>query len=282
MEVGMDPLDSIAQFYDSDAAYEEGRLACSPVHEAEFQLTADLLREYVSIGSTVLDLGCGPGRYSEFLIETKDCKVALVDLSRKLLERFEKRLPEPLRGKVLFCKRGSSTDLGWIESESFDHMLLMGPLYHLVEDTDRRRTLGNCLRILKGGGTMISSFISPFRNLIAATENDGRKLMEDGYYEGLLADGRVTVSRNGVEAPQFRCWPTQAERMVREAGFEVIDVMALEGFGSFITEREVLRDEATKEKWFTLIRRNSRNRDTIGASLHFSVVGRKKKREDTR
>ncbi len=155
----------IASAYNDGNEYEYLRLEKSPIHESELELTLDLIREFIKPGSKVIDIGAGPGRYSEILLQM-GCKVGLVDLSVKSLEAFKDRIKGSYSGNVLFTKVSNATDLNWIDAESFDHVLLMGPLYHLTNENDRIAAIAESKRILKPGGNIFAAFISPYKRLV--------------------------------------------------------------------------------------------------------------------
>jgi len=56
-----------------------GRPGCGPARyydsDAEYRLTIDLIDRYIPDGSAVPDLGAGPGRYSEYMLQGKRCRV---------------------------------------------------------------------------------------------------------------------------------------------------------------------------------------------------------------
>ena len=53
-------------------------------------------------------------------------------------------------------------DLGEVEERQFDAVLLMGPLYHLVEEADRKLALKETVDRLRVGGVIFSSLLSRF------------------------------------------------------------------------------------------------------------------------
>lgn len=65
---------TIAEAYDAGVEEEYCRLIETPLREAEFQLIAGLLDEYIPDGSKIIDKGSGPGRYAEHLLQ-RNCKV---------------------------------------------------------------------------------------------------------------------------------------------------------------------------------------------------------------
>ncbi|MBK8881192.1 MAG: class I SAM-dependent methyltransferase [Bacteroidales bacterium] len=151
----------IAAAYDAGVEEEYCRLAGTPSGEAEYRLITELLAEYVPDGSVVIDIGAGPGRYAEHLLQ-RDCKVGLVDLSAKSLKAFSDRIEKSFcRRNIIFNKVSCATQLNWIDDNTADAILLMGPMYHLVNEEHRNIALGNCRRILKPGGFLFTIFLTP-------------------------------------------------------------------------------------------------------------------------
>lgn len=61
----------------------------------------------------------------------------------------------------------NALDLSALPSYSFDAVLLLGPLYHLLSLTDREGALNESRRLLREGGLIFAAFIthySPFRD----------------------------------------------------------------------------------------------------------------------
>ena len=157
--------------YDADAEMEWNRLNNHPV---EFELTKRFLRRYIPAGSRVLDVGGGPGRYALWLAE-QGCRVALVDLSQVNVDFALAKAAEaclPLRGL-----QADARDLSALAGEVFDHVLLMGPLYHLADAEDRMRVMRSVLALLAPGGTLSASFISAFAGIIYAMKEDPLSIM---------------------------------------------------------------------------------------------------------
>jgi ubiquinone/menaquinone biosynthesis C-methylase UbiE len=271
----MTDLKRIAQVYDRGTEAEYQRLKKTPAHEAEFELTVDLLLEYIPSGSKVMDVGSGPGRYSQFLIEELGCKVGLVDLSAESLDAFNHRLNSNLRDRVLFTEVASATALDWVDAESFDAILLMGPLYHLLDETERRAAVKHCFRILKKGGHVFAAFLSPYVRLIKLLDNDGAALMDQDYVEGLFDRGTTRVQELTLD--WHHCWPAQAVRLIESAGFEIIRVRNLQGIGSVLdsTQKQALSDPEIKKMWFDILRKTCENPDLLGATIHFLCFGKK-------
>jgi 2-polyprenyl-3-methyl-5-hydroxy-6-metoxy-1,4-benzoquinol methylase len=107
---------------------DNGRLA-GPL---EFARTTELLsRVLPSRPSRILDVGGGPGVYSQWLAE-RGHRVRLIDTVSLHVERA--------RSAGVDARRGEATDLEEPDG-SVDVVLLMGPLYHLFQEADRLEAL---------------------------------------------------------------------------------------------------------------------------------------------
>ena len=55
-----------------------------------------------------------------------------------------------------------SRDLSIFNDGEYDHILCMGPMYHLKDEADRVKTVRECLKKLKPGGTLFVAFVSSY------------------------------------------------------------------------------------------------------------------------
>lgn len=220
---------TIAEAYDAGVEEEYNRLTETPLREAEYQLILELLDEYIPDGSTIIDIGSGPGRYAEHLLQ-RNCKVGVVDLSAKSLKAFSDRMENAhCQSNIIFNQVSCATQLDWITDHSADAILLMGPLYHLVNDEHRTFTLAHCNRILKRGGYLFSVFLSPFPVSTPQTVKTPKDLFSENH--------PIThTSFKGFQIPQFRCWPNEAKRIMSENRFETIRIRNIEGTASFLPD----------------------------------------------
>ena len=190
--------------YDAGAKEEYQRLA-TPDGRIEFSKVCSAIEKYTKPGSVIYDIGCGPGRYTEYLIN-KGYYVGCVDLSEKSLALFDERMQGTQNDKILFLKTGCASELNWIDSESADTILLLGPMYHITNEMKRRSVISHCHRILKKGGYVISMFMSPYPTLTSQLLDDSN-LLEITEKENCVI---TTTSFKGFIVPQYRCWPKKA------------------------------------------------------------------------
>lgn len=266
---------TVSRYYDERAAQEYCRLEQSPLHQAEWLLTIDLVNQYIAPGATVLDIGAGPGRYSEYLLKERGCLVGLVDLSPACVQAFQDRVG-PTEG-VLFARASCATDLSFIADAVADAALLLGPLYHLTDPAERRAALVECFRTLKPGGRLFAAFVSPYPLFPRILERDSSVLDDPEFIRLLTEEGRVNAKSISNFVEQYRCWPNQARALLEEAGFTVDRVRNLEGVGALqgAAQAQALADPARRQAWFDLLRRTCEIPDLLGATIHFVCVARK-------
>ena len=147
-------MNEIENWYDNE--YEEwDRLER---HKIEFEITKKYLDKYITQPeSKIFDIGGGPGRYAIYLAK-QGHKVTLLDLSDKNIEVAKEKSKESEVVLENYIK-GNALELEEYEAESFDVILLMGPLYHLIKEADRRKALEGSLRLLKKAAFFYPSFV---------------------------------------------------------------------------------------------------------------------------
>ena len=149
----------IQEYYDISVEDEWNRIANRP----EFLLTCRMLNRYIKPGQKVLDIGGGPGRYSLYLAG-KGCDVTLFDLSPENTKFAAKRaLEESLSIQTI---TGDVREADKLTYKKYDHILLMGPMYHLLEETERIKAVNAALQLLKPGGIIYISFINMVGGII--------------------------------------------------------------------------------------------------------------------
>lgn len=258
---------TIAEAYDAGVEEEYNRLTETPLREAEYQLITELLDKYIPDGSSVIDIGSGPGRYAEHLLQ-RNCKVGVVDLSAKSLKAFSDRMENDYyRSNIIFNQVSCATQLDWITDNSADAILLMGPLYHLIDEEHRTAALSHCNRILKPGGYLFSIFLSPFPVTIPQSVN----LPKDH----LSRNNPIThTSFKGFQVPQFRCWPSKAIKIMSDSKFETIRIRNIEGTASFWPNShwEGSWPEHRKEELVNTLLETSEKPELLGITQQFISV----------
>jgi SAM-dependent methyltransferase len=162
-----EPPPEIVAFYDEGT--EATRLSRG-LGRLEFARMQELLsRHFPSSPADIGDIGGGPGNYACWLA-TQGYAVHLVDpipLHVQQARDASERQPDH---PIASCQVGDARDLPF-ESESFDAVLLHGPLYHLTERIDRVRALTEVRRVLRPGGVVAGVAITRYASAVVGIVN---------------------------------------------------------------------------------------------------------------
>ena len=164
--------ETIRAFYDEQVEYEWERMDRHPI---EWILTTHELEKTIKPGDSILDLGGGPGRYALHFARM-GCKVMLVDLSDGCVAwAMAKAEQEGLEIKFM---QGDALEADrQLVGQSFDHVLMMGPLYHLLLEEDRKRAVQNAIVLTRPGGRVYLSFLLMFSGVIYYMSNNPEMIL---------------------------------------------------------------------------------------------------------
>ncbi len=151
--------DSVVRYFDDIGVGEYERFDSSPVQRIKLDLHLRCLRKYVPAGGRVLEIGAGPGRFTEALAEL-GCRIVVNDLSPVQLKHNRQRAAE--RGYAPAVEQwllADMCDLSALRGETFDAVVAFGgPLSYVLDRRDR--ALAECLGVLADRGNLLVSVMS--------------------------------------------------------------------------------------------------------------------------
>ena len=106
----------------------------------EFITAMKYIEEYINKNDKVLDVGAGTGAYAKEL-QDKGYDVTAVELVKHNLKYIEE--------KGIKCYQGNAIDLSRFDDNSFDIVLLFGPMYHLLTMEEKIKALEEAKRVTK-------------------------------------------------------------------------------------------------------------------------------------
>lgn len=266
-------MEEIEQFYDLNTASEWGRL---DRHRTEFAVTMRVLHDYIPTQPVdILDVGSGPGRYA-IALARHGHRVTLVDLSKKSLD-YAKEQAQKAKVELAGCVRGNALSLSGFENATFSVVLLLGPLYHLQSETERRQAVRESRRVLKSGGIILASFITRYAPFRWAAKNDpswmssNRQLLETGVFTpSMVPQGADRGFTNAYFASLSEVKP-----LMEQEDFETLDLIGCEGIVSLIEEKVNALTGREFDEWVELNYQLGRDPSVQGACEHLLYVGKK-------
>ena len=142
----------VIDFYNS---HDEDSRLTSKHGKVEFLTTMRYIEKYIKEGDRVLEIGAATGRYSHSLAR-QGYKVDAVELVEHNIEVFHKNT---LPNEDVTITQGNALDLSAIPDNQYDITLLLGPLYHLYNDEDKRQALSEAIRVTKQGGVIFAAYV---------------------------------------------------------------------------------------------------------------------------
>jgi len=243
----------------------------------EFERSKEiLLRVLPKPPARVLDVGGAAGAYSAFLAE-RGYEVHLVDLSPRLVEEARKRnagSARPVESFTVADARRLPQNDGWASA-----VLVMGPLYHLPDATDRAAALREAFRVLAAPGVVVAAAISRYAS---ALDGMARKFSLDPQFVPIrdrdLADGQHRNETRNVHyfTTAYFHRPADLRSELEAAGFRDASLFGVEGPGWILPDfEERWRDDALRNDLLTVARALESEPSVLGASAHLLGVGRK-------
>lgn len=266
----------IQQYYDDIVEKEYMRIANRP----EFLLTKRFMDRYIKPGDTVLDIGGGPGRYSLYLAE-KGCDVTLFDLSSANVA-FAKTKAEEL-DLPLTAMQGDACYVDTVlPGQLFDHVLLMGPMYHLLEEGDRIQSVQVALALLKPAGKLYVSFCNLTSGMIFAMAKMPEILTIAKEHEDLrffTSYLQAFLANESYAGPAFTTayFIHQKEVLPFMAQFplEKLHLFSQEGIMAPCEANIFKSGEAVVQAWLDVCEQVCEREELLAYAEHFMYIGKK-------
>jgi S-adenosylmethionine-dependent methyltransferase len=264
-----DDVSDIHAFYDDYAEQEDGRLER---HQLERDVTWRYLDKYLPARGKILEIGAGTGAYT-IPLARRGYMVTASDLTPKLVEICQKRVVEEGLERNVTCHAADARDLSDVPGTGYDAVLLMGPLYHLVLDEDRRKALAEASSRLRPGGVLFSTMVSRYgiwgqvmRDIPHFVENRAGVWM-------VLDEGRDTEVPTYKQG--FRGYFATVPEIIplhEKIGLKTLVLAGVEPGGVYDQVYNGLEGER-RRLWLDLLFTISAEPSIVGASCHLLYIG---------
>jgi SAM-dependent methyltransferase len=216
---------------------DEGTRLGRGLNELELIRTRDVLRAHLGDApARILDIGGATGIHARWLADDGH-RVHVVD-------------PVPRHIDAVLALRderpGITAELGDARAldapdDSYDAVLVFGPMYHLTERDQRLLALREAARVVVPGGPVFIAAISRFASLLSGLQHE---FLFDPEFRAIVErDLRDGQHRNPQRRPEWftTSYFHRAEELVDEiasAGLEPVEVVGLEGPAGWLPHLE--------------------------------------------
>lgn len=266
-----DDVSDIRELYSQSLQEEHSRL---DRHQLEYDLTWRYLDQYLPQHGNILEIGAATGRYTLELAK-RGYTITAVDLSAAMLETCQQNLRAAGLERQVRLIVADARDLSAVTQKQFDVILLMGPLYHLIEMADRKLALGQAYDRLREAGLLFSTFISRYAVLSDLIKNTPEWIEDQPRAWSLLRKGKRP---DGAPQGGFRGYfvqPAEVAPLHRSVGFETLVVAGVEPVIAADDESYNRLQGGRRQLWLDILFKLSVEKSILGASRHLLYVGRK-------
>jgi SAM-dependent methyltransferase len=257
----------VERFY-SETIDESERLSVAADGRLELIRTQELLRRYLPPApAKILDVGGGPGAHAKWLV-ADGYEVDLVDP----ITRHVEQASSICRASIGDARHLDAAD------DSYDVVLLLGPLYHLPDPADRRQALAEAHRVVRPGGLVVAAAINRYASLF---EHSALAHLHTERMQASISDILRTAfydGNRGFTLAHFHRAEELADEL-RESGLNDVAVFGVEG-PTWSQLKAVEQHEGCSpsdtlfDSVLTAARLAEPYDELLSASSHFLAVGR--------
>jgi ubiquinone/menaquinone biosynthesis C-methylase UbiE len=272
-------LSAVAAHYNANLQQEWERLER---HRTEYAVTMKALQSYLPLPpARIADVGGGPGRYAIVLAQNS-YQVTLVDIAEDAPAMAAAKAADAgVTLDATLCADALALPAEW--DDRFDAVLLLGPLYHLLESSERAKAVCEAHRVIAPGGLIFASFINRFAPLRDLAINSPAWIAEHpARLCRLLQTGQNPAYDGSAFPDSYFARPEEIRPLMEACGFQTLNLIGCEGI---VAGHEGRVNELSGElwdKWVALNYELGQEPSLYGAADHLLYVGRKQLAHDER
>lgn len=240
---------------------EEERLTQSKVGKVEFLTNVHYIEKYIRSGDKILDIGAGTGEYSLYF-SGKGYQVSALELSEKNIEVFRRKIDS---NDSIDLVQGNALDLSRYDDETFDIVLVFGPLYHLHNDEDKLKCIQEAKRVCKKNGKILFAFIS--NDIVVLT-------MQQEHADYLLHGAYDKETFQLYDYPFVFHTLERCRDILRAGNIRIQNEVASDGISELLKDMIERMDEESYRQYFRYHLYLCEKKECLGMSNHLLFIGR--------
>ena len=257
------------------------RMKFGGFHRAPRQFESTRIREVIiryvpHPPAVVYDVGGGPGSYTCWLAR-RGYEVHLVDAVPRHVEQARAASQTQPDHPIAELSVGDARQLNRAD-DSVDVVLMLGPLYHLTERSERIAALQESFRILRAGGVIFAVAISRYASTLGGMvegviDPEFIRMADRDLYNG---QHRNPNNQPAYFTTAFFHDPDELKSEVKDAGFRLQGLFGVQGPVWLLQNlKDQWREESYRERLLNISRSLESEKSVIGVSKHIMAVARK-------
>lgn len=241
---------------------EDTRLNHSKAARVEFLTTNHIINRYLQKGNKIMDIGAGAGEYSLHFAEA-GFEVTAVELAEANIKAFRNKLRPELN---INLHQGNACDLSKFDDNTYDIVLVFGPLYHLSNQEDRSKCIREAMRVCKEDGMIFFAFIS----------NDMVILTETFCYnpDFLISDQFENRTFKVEDFPFVFFTAAEARNMLLNENIQILMEVAVDGVSELLADKINEMDDESYQRYLNYHLYCCEKPEMLGHSNHLLFGGK--------
>ena len=229
----------------------------------EFNTSIKYILEYLKHfdNPKILDLGAGTGKYSGYLAEL-NYDVTAVELVKHNYKYITANYPK------VKAFLGNALDLKKFSDESFDFIIMFGPMYHLTSKDDKLKALAEAKRILKKDGIIMICYYMNDYAIIKHGFIDGFINEDDSFDENYHVIDKETNLYSYYRLEDI-------DKLNKELKFKRINIFTQDLLTDYFRKEINKMDDETFNKYLDYVYKVSNRKELIGIGSHVVDVVKK-------
>ena len=235
--------------------------------QLEFLTTDRYVQRYLKPGCRILEVGAGTGKYSLYYA-SKGYKVNSIEYVQHNLDVLRSKITDKMD---IVAEQGDAIDLSRFEDNTFDMVLVLGPLYHLYTEEEVNKCINESKRVCKNDGIMMFAYLPNDSIMISWALLKGN--LKSGYDNKQFDENFKMISEPSEIMRAF--YIDELEKIMESNGIEKINNISTLGVGPhFRNIIDNLSDEEF-EIWKNYHFSSCERKEVQGYSTHMLYIGKK-------
>lgn len=266
-------MNKVEKYYDQSPETEWNRLVSEA--QLEFLITMEYLKKYLAPNSLVFDIGGGPGKYAIELTKMGH-KVTLLDLSEGNINYAKEKAKEN-NVQLDNAIPGNAIDLSKFEDSAFDAVINLGPLYHLLDEKEREKTIIESIRVLKNNGLAVFGFMSKYAVVYYQLNHNPENILF--MEQTMLRAVNEQIHNVSDEEPGFTdayyIEPSILSDYMMKYSLKKLAIVGVEGMASQSENKIMNSSLEAKKKWLKFLLATAETNASLNGSEHILYFGKK-------
>lgn len=264
----MDDRKMILNKFYTESCDEDTRLDVKH-RKLEYLTTIKYIGMYLKKNSKILEVGAGTGVYSLHYAK-KGYEVHAIEYVNHNLDILKSKITPDMK---IVAEQGDAVDLSRLEDNTFDMVLVLGPLYHLYTTDEVNKCVEEAKRVCKKDGILMFAYLPNDSIMISWALLKGN--LKSGYLNKQYDDNFKMISKPSEIMRAF--YIDELENIMESHAIEKIKEVATSGVAPHF--RDII-DNLTEEEydlWVKYHLSSCERKEVQGFSTHMLYIGRNKK-----